>query len=175
MIAPMSASPSDRTVRLSQPRLALRLNRLVAARERVVRSDYLVVGPSARFRAEQRRRTVSAARVGFVVIAAAALFDAIALVDRDPAVGGVLLALNGSVVAIAIAGWWLLGHRLRRRPDPVAAAVTLAMIGATAATGLILPALATESAGYLILFPVVVTLILPWSTWTHVRCSPWPQ
>src|SRR4029079_6977008 len=62
-----------------------------------------------------------------------------------------------------------IGGRLRRAPDPIAAVVALALTVATAATGLIIPALAIESAGFLILFPVLMTLILPWSTAVHVR------
>jgi diguanylate cyclase (GGDEF)-like protein len=145
---------------------------LAAATElahRLQTSDYLVVGASPRFRAIQRRRTVAAARIGFLVIAVAAAFDATILIDRDPTVGPTLVGLNGLVAALALAGWWLLGDRLRRHPDPVAAAVTYALAIATARTGMILPSLAVESAGYLLLFPVLVTLILPWSTRTHLR------
>jgi diguanylate cyclase (GGDEF)-like protein len=126
------------------------------------------IGTSVRFRAQQRRRTVTAARAGFLVIAAAALFDGVALLDRaDHAL--LLFGLNGGVALLGVTGWWLLGRRLRRRPDPVAAVVTLSLTVATAITGLIIPELAIESAGYLILIPVVVTLILPWSTIVHVR------
>ena len=154
----------------SRPRtLAERAAALSDAWRRLDSSEYLSVGASARFRAGQRRRTVAAARVGFLVIAAAAAFDGLVLIDRDPATGPVLLALNGAVATIALAGWWLIGDRLRRRPDPVAAAVTFALALATAWTGMILPALAVESAGYLLLLPVLVTLILPWSTRTHLR------
>jgi diguanylate cyclase (GGDEF)-like protein len=136
---------------------------------RIRTSDYVVVGASARFRAIQRRRTVTAARIGFLVIAVAAAFDGLVLIDRDPTVGPTLVALNGLVAALALAGWWPVDGPLRRRPAPVAAAVTYALALATAWTGMILPALAVESAGYLLLFPVLVTLILPWSTRTHLR------
>jgi diguanylate cyclase (GGDEF)-like protein len=139
----------------------------IAARLRS--SEYVQLGASPRFRSQQRRRTVAAARVGFLVIAAAAAFDAIALADRDASLGPTLLALNGGVAALAIVGWWLVGGRLARRPDPLAAVITLALAGATVATGILVPALAVESAGYLLLFPVLVTLILPWSTQTHLR------
>ncbi len=145
---------------------------LAAAAElarRIRTSDYVVVGASPRFRAIQRRRTVAAARIGFLVIAAAAVFDGVVLIDRDPTVGPTLVGLNGLVAALAVAGWWALGDRLRRHPGPVAAGVTYALAVATAWTGMILPALAVESAGYLLLFPVLVTLILPWSTRIHLR------
>lgn len=158
---------SARAANRRTPATALNATLELARRART--SDYLVVGASARFRALQRRRTASAARTGFLVIAVAALVDGLILVDRDPALGGVLLGLNGVVSVLALGGWQLLGGSLRRHPEPVAYVVTLALIAATAATGIILPGLAVESAGYLLLFPVLVTLILPWSTRVHLR------
>jgi diguanylate cyclase (GGDEF)-like protein len=156
-------------LRADVPRLGAWLSRVSVIPNRLRASEYMSVGTSARFRAHQRRRTVTAARAGFLVIAAAALFDGVVLGDRQPDEAWLLLVLNGSVALMGVAGWWLLGRRLRRRPDPVAAAVTLSLTAATAASGLIIPALAIESAGYLILIPVLVTLILPWSTTVHVR------
>jgi predicted signal transduction protein with EAL and GGDEF domain len=44
-------------------------------------SEYLRVGASTRFRAVQRDRTRAASRVGFLIIAAAAVFDGIAVFD----------------------------------------------------------------------------------------------
>jgi diguanylate cyclase (GGDEF)-like protein len=165
----MHVSLRARTIRPGAPQPGSRLGRLVAAPGRLRASEYLSIGESARFRALQRRRTVSAARTGFLVIAGAALFDGVVLVDREPEHGLLLLGLNGGVALLGVTGWWLLAHGLRRRPDPVAAIVTLSLTGATGATGLIIPPLAIESTGYLILIPVLVTLILPWSTRIHVR------
>jgi diguanylate cyclase (GGDEF)-like protein len=165
----MHVSLGARTIRLDTPHAGSRLGRLIALPSRLRSSEYMSIGTSIRFRAQQRRRTVSAARTGFLVIAAAALFDGVALLDRSPDLAPFLFGLNGGVALLAVGGWWLLDRGLRRRPDPVAAAVTLSLSAATAATGLIIPGLAIESAGYLILIPVVVTLILPWSTVVHVR------
>jgi diguanylate cyclase (GGDEF)-like protein len=165
-----------RSIRADMPGFSAWLRRVSAVPGRLRASEYLSVGTSARFRAHQRRRTITAARAGFLVIAAAALFDGVVLGDRAPDRALLLLGLNGGVAPLGVGGWWLLGHRwlllghtMRRRPDPVAAAVTLSLVAATAVTGLIIPALAIESAGYLILIPVLVTLILPWSTSVHVR------
>jgi diguanylate cyclase (GGDEF)-like protein len=146
-----------------------RLGRLAEIPSRFRTSEYMAVGRTARFRAQQRRRTVAAARAGFVVMAAAAVFDGAVLIDRQPNDAPLFLGLNGGVAVLAVAGRWLLGRRLRRMPDPIAAVVALALTVATAASGLIIPGLAIESAGYLILFPVLVTLILPWNTTVHVR------
>ncbi len=165
----MDPSSRVRTLRIATPTAASGLRRLLAVPATLRSSEYMSVGTSARFRAHQRRRTVAAARTGFLVIAGAAVFDGILLGDGHPALALQLLLLNGTVAVLGVAGWWLLGRRLRHWPDPVAAAVTLALTAATASTGLIIPALAIESAGYLNLIPVIVTLILPWSTTTHIR------
>ncbi len=169
MIGFMQPSTDVRDLRIAAPRLATWLSGVLALPGRLRASEYLSIGSSARFRAHQRRRTVSAARLGFLVVTTAALFDAAALLERTFDEAVLMLLLNGGVALLGVAGWWLLAHGLERRPDPVATIVTLALTGATAATGLVIPDLAIESAGYLILIPVVVTLILPWSTRTHLR------
>ena len=138
--------------------------------ERVRTSEYVVLGGGRRYRAVQRSRTATASRVGFLLIAGSAAFDAIVLVDRQPGQGPVLLALNGTMAGLALAGWWLVARRpLRHYPEAVAFVLTLALVAATAATGLVLPVLAFETIGYLLLLPVLITLILPWRTVTHLR------
>jgi len=161
----------DASVHVSARRRAVAgaLEEVGALPARLRSSELFGLAGNPRYRAQQRRRTVAAARIGFVVIAVAAAFDGIALADRDATLGPILLALNGSVATLAIVGWCLLGTRLGKRPDPLAAVVTLALAGATVATGVLVRPLAVESAGYLLLLPVVVTLILPWSTKTHLR------
>ena len=132
-------------------------------------SDYLTVGRTRRFRAVERRRTVSASRAGFIVIAGAALFDAIALYDIEPGKGPVLVALNGSVAVLAVVAYKALGGVLRHGPEPITGLVTLALALATALTGFVLPDLAIQTIGYLLLIPGLVALIVPWSTVAHVR------
>lgn len=136
---------------------------------RIRESEYVTVGSSPRFRAVQRRRVVTASRVGFLVIAAAVIFDAIALYDLQPGIGPVLLALNGSVAVLALIGANALGGRLRRRPEPIIALVTLAVTLATAVTAVLLPQLAIQTIGYLLLIPGLVALIVAWRTFTHIR------
>ncbi len=156
----MSAPRSEAT-----PPWALRPASLLAS---IRQSEYLSVGRSPRFRAVQRRRTVGASRVGFIVIAGAALFDAIALYDLQLSKGPLLVALNGSVAVLAILAYLALARGLRRRPEPITALVTLALTLATALTGFVLPDLAIQTIGYLLLIPGLVALIVPWSTRAHV-------
>ena len=65
---------------------------------RIRQSEYVTVGASPRFRAVQRRRTVSSSRVGFIIIAGAVIFDAMALYELQSGQGPLLVALNGTVV-----------------------------------------------------------------------------
>lgn len=92
------------------PPLASRLAGVLELPGRLRASAYLSVGTSARFRAHQRRRTVTAARMGFLVITVASLFDASALIDRGWEEALLLLVLNGGVALLGVAGWWLLAH-----------------------------------------------------------------
>ena len=89
----------------------------------------------------------------------------------DPHLKGsaILFWLNGAVATMALVGWKGLSGPLRRHPEPAAFVITLAMAGATAATGIVEVSLASESIGYLLVFPGLIALILPWQTRTHVR------
>ena len=136
---------------------------------RIRESEYLTVGASPRFRAVQRRRTVSSSRVGFIVIAGAVIFDAIALYELQSGKGPLLVALNGTVAILAILGFMALTRAFRRRPEPMTGLVTLALTFATAMTGFVLPGLAIQTIGYLLLIPGLIALIVPWSTKAHVR------
>ena len=80
-------------------------------------SDYLRVGAGRRFRANQRRRTRVAARVGLLVVAAAEAFDALALLDLDSAEIRLVVAIDLAVIGVALVGWWSLGRRLRHHPE----------------------------------------------------------
>lgn len=138
---------------------------LAKARE----SDYVRVGASRRFRANQRRRTRVAARVGLLVVAAAEAFDALALLGLDFAEARIVVALDLTVLGVALVGWWSLGGRLRRHPELVAWAVMTGLAFTTVTTGTFVPGLAVQTVGYLLLVPGLVALLVPWRTQTHVR------
>jgi diguanylate cyclase (GGDEF)-like protein len=126
------------------------------------------VGQSRRFRATQRRRTATAARAGFVVIAIAVGFDAIALVGLGE-VEPVVPLLDAFVIGTAIVGWWLLPRNLRHHPELVAWVVATGLTISTAATGLSAPSLFVQNAAYMLLLPSLVALVLPWRTSVHLR------
>jgi len=119
--------------------------------------------------ATQRRRTRTASRVGFLVIAVAVGFDAVALLGLDGTETTVALALSATTIGLALVGWWVLPRRMRHRPEPVTWVVALGLAITTAATGLTIPSLAVQSAGYLLVIPALVALVVPWRTITHLR------
>lgn len=166
----MQAAPLDR--RLS---IGLRVRRMVTGDslrtfvDRIRSSEYLSIGASRRFRALQRGRTLTASRVGFLIIAAAAIFDGVVVFDPHLKGSTILFWLNSAVATMALVGWKGLSGPLRRHPEPAAFVITLAMAGATAATGVVEVSVASESIGYLLVFPGLIALILPWQTRTHIR------
>ena len=137
--------------------------------DRVRASEYQQVGASRRFLASQRRRCRVAARVGLVVIAGAVAFDAVALIGFDFETTRLAVAIDLTVLAAAIVGWWTLGGRLRHHPELVAWVVTMSLGISTITTGSLVPSLAVQTVGYLLLIPGLVALLLPWRTTTHMR------
>ncbi len=132
-------------------------------------SEYVTVGSSPWYRAAQRRRTRTAARAGFLVIAAAIGIDSLNLLTITSADTTAALAMNGALLILALGGWWLLPRQLRKVPDAAAWLVAYAAVVSTATTGLTLPALMIQTTAYLVLLPSLVALVLPWSTVQHLR------
>jgi diguanylate cyclase (GGDEF)-like protein len=160
--------PDRRTSSLSA-RLAAIRSTVRSVSDRVGASEYQRVGESKRFRAAQRPRIRAASRLGLAVVAVAVSVEVIGLLGLQGGQTGVALALNGATLTLVLVGWWLLSRTFRRFPEPVVWLVTLGLALSTAATGLTVPALAVQSAGYLLVIPGLVALVLPWRTVTHVR------
>ncbi len=155
-----------------RPRLALvprstrALGTLIA---RLRASSYVRVGNDRAFRAHQRRRTRVAARVGLLVIAGAVAWDALALLGLDSAGTRVAVVIDIAVFVAVLVGWWALGYHLRHHPELVAWAATIGIAVSTVSTGTLVPSLAVQNVGYLLLIPGLVALLLPWRTRTHLR------
>ena len=79
-----------------------------------------------------------------------------------------LVALNAAMLVLAAGGWLALVTVAYRRPEVVVFATLVAVDGATIATGLGYPAMSLVAVGYLLLLPVIVSLLIPWSTVLHV-------
>lgn len=132
-------------------------------------SEYLVVGGGHRYRGVQRRRTRSASRVSFLAVAAFTLLDATYLIGLGATSVGPAIAFDVLVGLAALIAWWQLPRRLYHHPEATASAIMLGLAIATVASGTLAPALAVQTVGYLLLFPTLIALALPWRTIVHLR------
>ena len=147
-----------------RPEVKIDIARIAAA----IRSDeYFAVSNGRRFRAAERRQLRVGARTGMLVVILVAVFGgAILSLIHQPAIP-LIGVLNGGLVIVAGAGYWLLGRRARHYPEPVIFGVTVVVIGVCVLLGLGAPELAILTSGYLLLLPPVVSQIAIWRTLTH--------
>ncbi|MEP6469933.1 MAG: GGDEF domain-containing protein [Chloroflexota bacterium] len=132
-------------------------------------SEYLAVGGGRRFRAVERRRTRSACRVIFLVVAAINVLDATYLIGLETASVGPAIAFDALVGLAALTAWWQLPRRLYHHPDAAGSVIMLGVAVTTVASGTFAPALAVQTVGYLLLLPTLIALALPWRTIVHLR------
>jgi diguanylate cyclase (GGDEF)-like protein len=97
-----------------------------------------------------------------------ALLNCVWLVAFHVDAAGLILALNVTIAVVAAGGFLALGSVARRRPEAVVFGTLVAVDAATIALGLGHPALGFVAVGYLLLLPVVVSLVVPWATRIHV-------
>jgi diguanylate cyclase (GGDEF)-like protein len=108
------------------------------------------------------------ARQGMVIVIAAAVLNAALTTATHPRDAPLAVGLN-ALVAIGAAVAYVAIHGLgRRRPEAIVLLVLLAVDAATFAVGASLSDLALLAAGYFLLLPMVVALVIPWSTAYHV-------
>ncbi|HET7083102.1 MAG TPA: diguanylate cyclase [Candidatus Limnocylindria bacterium] len=146
--------------------LRIRLRDVPAA---IRASEYLVVGGGQRFRGVQRHRIRAASRLCLLVGAAFTLLDATYLIGLGAASVGPAIAFDMLVGLTALLAWWQLPRRLYHHPEATASAITLGLAIAAVATGTLAPVLAVQTVAYLVLFPTLVALALPWRTIVHLR------
>lgn len=103
-----------------------------------------------------------------VLVVGAAVLNAggLALVHPDAAV--LAVGLNLSVAAVAVAGYVAVATFGRRHAEALVFAVLFVVDAASAAVGAQHPDLGLLAAGYLLMLPMVVALVIPWATWIHV-------
>jgi diguanylate cyclase (GGDEF)-like protein len=92
------------------------------------------------------------------------------LLAFHPDAGGLILALNVTIAVVAAVGFLMLGSVARRRPEGVVFATLVTIDVAAIALGIGHPAIGFVAVGYLLLLPVVVSMMIPWSTRFH---APW--
>ena len=146
-----------------------RLARLRRLPDAIRATEYLTIGSGRRFRAVQRRRTRAASRVGFLVVAAANILDATVLIGLGSDSVLPAIALDLFVMTAALVAWWQLPRRLYHHPEAAAFAIMLGIVVTTVGSGTFAPTLAVQSLGYLLVFPSLIALILPWRTVVHTR------
>lgn len=103
-----------------------------------------------------------------VLIAAVAVIGTLWYVPFHPEAFRLLVAVNAAMLAIAAVGWLALVTVARRRPEVVVFIALVAVDGATIAIALGQPTLSLVAVGYLLLLPVIVSLLIAWSTAIHV-------
>jgi diguanylate cyclase (GGDEF)-like protein len=131
-------------------------------------SDYFGVASSPRFRAAQRRRVFDAARLGMLVVAVVALLDCATLTIVHPHAARAVVVLNVALAAIALVLHTDLTRLGRRFGESSVWVITGAVTAAAVAIGSLETELSLLAAGYLLILPMVVALIVPWRTRTHV-------
>jgi len=132
--------------------------------ERVRATEYDTVRRSRRFRAEQRRRTRAAVRISMLVVSGAYAFDIVGSGEH----GLIVVALDVGLIGVALMGWWTLARRGRHHPELAAWIVTSGAVFTMAATAVAVPDLTIQSAGYLLILPGLVALLIPWRMRTHL-------
>jgi diguanylate cyclase (GGDEF)-like protein len=133
---------------------------------RSIRAD-LEVARSARFRASQRRLVRGAARSSLLLAIAAALLNIVWLGAVYPNSTPQLVPLNLAVALVGLLGYALVGTVARRHPEAVVFAVVVFIGITTAILRVAAPDLSLVAAGYGLLLPPIVALIMPWSTGIH--------
>jgi diguanylate cyclase (GGDEF)-like protein len=129
---------------------------------------YFKVAESPRFRATLRGRVRGAARQGLLLTGAMALLNSTWLVALHPEAALLILSINATVAAVATGGWVALATVAARRSEVVVFVVLIAVDLATVALAVGSPALALVAAGYMLLMPIIVALLIPWAPRTHV-------
>jgi diguanylate cyclase (GGDEF)-like protein len=129
--------------------------------------SYFKVAASPRYRATQRRRIQAAARQGMQLTGVVAVVNTVWLIAIHAEAWSVIIVVNAAVAAFAVTGYVALATAASRRPAVVVFIVLSAVDAATVALALIQPDLGLVAAGYVLLLPIVVALIIPWATKTH--------
>jgi diguanylate cyclase (GGDEF)-like protein len=122
------------------------------------------VGLSRRFRAVQRRQTRAAARVAMLVVVGVSVVDLVTSAGQGP----IVVAIDVVLIGLAVAGWWSLAHWTRHYPEWVTGIVATGMVVTMAATVVAVPDLTVRTAGYFLILPLVLALLLPWPTRSHL-------
>lgn len=102
-----------------------------------------------------------------MTVAAAGLNSALLNVAY-PAAAGVVIGINASVAAVAVVGYLAIARFARRAPEVVLFVILVVVDVATVGVAILVPEAGATVAGYLLILPIIVALVVPWATWIHV-------
>jgi diguanylate cyclase (GGDEF)-like protein len=97
----------------------------------------------------------------------AAVLNSALLASLYPSAAGVVIGINGAVAVCAMLGYAAVRGFARRYPEAILFIILAVVDLATATTGILRPELGATVAGYLLVLPMVVALMLPWATRIH--------
>ncbi|HET7082830.1 MAG TPA: diguanylate cyclase [Candidatus Limnocylindria bacterium] len=109
-----------------------------------------------------------AARYGMILTVAAAVLNSALLALLYPGSAGLMIGINGGVALCATIGYVAVAGPARRHPEAVLFAILVVVDLATLGVAGLRPEMGATVAGYLLLLPMVVALVVPWTTRIHV-------
>jgi len=98
----------------------------------------------------------------------AAVLNTALLASLHPQSAGLVVGVNGVVAVFAAVGYVAVASFARRYPEAILFAILLVVDLATVGIGMVRPEMGAIVAGYLLLLPMVVALVLPWATRIHI-------
>src|ERR1041385_7852933 len=125
------------------------------------------IGSSRRYRAANRHRLHDAAEHSSLLIILASLLDLAFLLPSDAELW-INVATNAGVAGIALAAYVALRERRHVPPEPLILGLLLVVDLAVAYVGRVDAAMLPVCAGYTLLLPVIVAVVVPWRTRFHV-------
>jgi diguanylate cyclase (GGDEF)-like protein len=98
-----------------------------------------------------------------LIVIGAYAFDMVASTEH----GLISPAIDLGMIGLALMGLWSLAHRGRHHPELVVWIMASGAVFTMVATGVAVPDLAIQEAGYLLILPGLAALLLPWRTSTY--------
>lgn len=129
--------------------------------------DYAVVVACPKFRASERARIRGSVRSAMVVVIVAASLNCLWLIPFHPDRAALLVVLNLAPALIAACAYAAAATRARRHPEALAFAVLASIDLALVALGQAGSELDIVAWGYILLMPMIVAAVIPWSTRYH--------
>jgi diguanylate cyclase (GGDEF)-like protein len=129
--------------------------------------DYTVVAACPKFRASERSRIRGSIRAAMVVVIVAASLNCLWLIPFHPSRAGLLILLNLVAAMVAGCAYAASATRARRHPEALALVVLASIDITLVALGEAGNELDVVAWGYILLMPMIVAAVIPWSTRFH--------